>query len=88
MDNSSPMTSCTGGGDRCCVWMPLVAEMFNTFTTRSGRCSALARAAVRLGFHDAVRNMSPIQWPSRLTDLTREPGERAWSMAAQMAGFF
>jgi hypothetical protein len=35
------------------VWKYVTDEMVPTFLGASGRCTALARGAVRLGFHDA-----------------------------------
>jgi hypothetical protein len=39
--------------DTCCVWRHIALEMERQFRGQSGRCTAAARAAVRLGFHDA-----------------------------------
>jgi hypothetical protein len=39
--------------DHCCVWRHIALDMEKTFRGASGRCTAEARAAVRLGFHDA-----------------------------------
>ncbi|TDZ62061.1 Versatile peroxidase VPL1 [Colletotrichum trifolii] len=39
--------------DTCCIWKYIANDMTNTFRGKSGRCTDLARAAVRLGFHDA-----------------------------------
>jgi hypothetical protein len=39
--------------DTCCVWRHIALEMERLFRGQSGRCTAAARAAVRLGFHDA-----------------------------------
>jgi hypothetical protein len=39
--------------DPCCVWKWISYEMTAKFNGTSGRCSKFARAAVRLGFHDA-----------------------------------
>ena len=35
------------------MWKYVTDEMVPMFTGASGRCTALARGAVRLGFHDA-----------------------------------
>jgi hypothetical protein len=40
--------------DTCCVWTYIASEMTNVFKGPSGRCTALARGAIRLGFHDAA----------------------------------
>jgi hypothetical protein len=39
--------------DRCCVMKYIADEMTAKFRGPSGRCTAPARGAVRLGFHDA-----------------------------------
>jgi hypothetical protein len=39
--------------DKCCVWKWIADEMRNNMVGTAGRCTDLARAAVRLGFHDA-----------------------------------
>ena len=40
--------------DLCCVWKWISYEMTAKFNGTSGRCTKLARGAVRLGFHDAA----------------------------------
>ncbi|EFX02320.1 capsule polysaccharide synthase [Grosmannia clavigera kw1407] len=38
----------------CCVWSHIVAQMTATFRSADGRhCTALARSAIRMGYHDA-----------------------------------
>ncbi|KAF1984077.1 class II peroxidase [Aulographum hederae CBS 113979] len=39
--------------DTCCVWKYIANDMAAKFKGSSGRCNKFARAAVRLGFHDA-----------------------------------
>jgi hypothetical protein len=39
--------------DVCCVWAHISAELTNLFRGPSNRCNKYARAAIRLGFHDA-----------------------------------
>jgi manganese peroxidase len=39
--------------DQCCIWSYIVADMVGAFTD-GDKCSALARGAIRLGFHDAA----------------------------------
>ncbi|GJC95940.1 peroxidase [Colletotrichum higginsianum] len=39
--------------DTCCVWRYVADDMYQFMAGKSGRCTGLARAAVRLGFHDA-----------------------------------
>ncbi|KAJ9142391.1 Peroxidase [Pleurostoma richardsiae] len=38
--------------DTCCIWSYIASDMVPTFTD-GAQCSALARGAIRLGFHDA-----------------------------------
>ncbi|CAN8101466.1 unnamed protein product [Discula destructiva] len=40
--------------DTCCVWQYIAYDMTQKFRGESGRCTDLARGAVRLGFHDAA----------------------------------
>lgn len=37
--------------ETCCVWQYIANELEEAFREADGRCTALARAAVRLGFH-------------------------------------
>lgn len=39
--------------DTCCIWKYIADDMVPIFTGYSGRCTEMARAAVRMGFHDA-----------------------------------
>jgi hypothetical protein len=39
--------------DTCCIWSYIAADMHTKFAGGSGRCNGYARAAVRMGFHDA-----------------------------------
>jgi hypothetical protein len=39
--------------DTCCVWWYISQAMTLAFTGPTGRCNGFARAAIRLGFHDA-----------------------------------
>lgn len=39
--------------DTCCVWAYISAELVFAFKGPTGRCNKNARAAIRLGFHDA-----------------------------------
>lgn len=39
--------------DTCCVWYWIAQAMTVAFTGPTGRCNSAARAAIRLGFHDA-----------------------------------
>ncbi|OBW69766.1 MAG: Uncharacterized protein AUREO_001550 [Aureobasidium pullulans] len=39
--------------DTCCVWWWIAQAMTVAFTGPTGRCNGFARAAIRLGFHDA-----------------------------------
>ncbi|KAH8879806.1 peroxidase [Thozetella sp. PMI_491] len=40
--------------DTCCIWQYIVNDMVTAYKTASGRCNDLARASVRLGFHDCA----------------------------------
>ncbi|TDZ22882.1 Versatile peroxidase VPL1 [Colletotrichum orbiculare MAFF 240422] len=40
--------------DTCCIWKYIADDLATTFRGESGRCTDLARAAIRLGFHDAA----------------------------------
>lgn len=53
--------------DTCCVWQYIVNDMVGSFRGSSGRCTGLARRAVRLGFHDAAA------W-SKTTAQQKQPG--------------
>ncbi|KAJ4335420.1 hypothetical protein N0V95_008899 [Ascochyta clinopodiicola] len=39
--------------DTCCVWAHISLRLTSLFRGQSGRCNSYARAAIRLGFHDA-----------------------------------
>jgi len=39
--------------DTCCAWSYVAGTMSDAFRGPTGRCNKLARAAIRLGFHDA-----------------------------------
>lgn len=39
--------------DKCCVWWDVSAELTSKFKERDGTCNDNARAAIRMGFHDA-----------------------------------
>ncbi|PHH87113.1 hypothetical protein CDD83_9288 [Cordyceps sp. RAO-2017] len=51
-------TGCGRGGgdgdDPCCIWKRIADEMREAMVGSAGRCNNVARAAVRLGFHDAA----------------------------------
>ncbi|KAI8182012.1 Versatile peroxidase VPL1 [Colletotrichum sp. SAR 10_70] len=40
--------------DTCCIWKYIADDLATTFRGESGRCTDFARAAIRLGFHDAA----------------------------------
>ncbi|KAF2262238.1 heme peroxidase [Lojkania enalia] len=57
IDNSIPpgtVDSAACKADLCCLWKWITYEMTARFNGTSGRCTKLARGAVRLGFHDAA----------------------------------
>lgn len=45
--------SCKTSSDVCCVWYAISADLSRDFRGPTGRCNDMARAAIRLGFHDA-----------------------------------
>ncbi|KAI3529154.1 peroxidase [Colletotrichum filicis] len=49
----APKGSAACAADTCCIWKYIANDLQGTFRGRSGRCTGFARAAVRLGFHDA-----------------------------------
>ncbi len=53
-DYVPPLGSYACERDTCCVWWYIVDEMEKLFKGPSGRCTNAARAAIRLGFHDAA----------------------------------
>ncbi|GJN76684.1 hypothetical protein PLIIFM63780_000170 [Purpureocillium lilacinum] len=46
-------TSTECAKDKCCIWKYIADEMRDAMVGTAGRCNNFARAAVRLGFHDA-----------------------------------
>ncbi|KAF6807621.1 ligninase h2 precursor [Colletotrichum sojae] len=52
-NNLPPKGSQACAADTCCIWKYIANDMQSVFRGRSGRCTDFARAAVRLGFHDA-----------------------------------
>lgn len=42
--------------ETCCVWQYIANELEVAFREADGRCTALARAAVRLGFHVSAKH--------------------------------
>src|ERR1700755_3611271 len=40
--------------DMCCTWKYVADELTTKFKGQGGRCTAYARGAIRLGFHDAA----------------------------------
>ncbi|KAH9226719.1 class II peroxidase [Colletotrichum gloeosporioides 23] len=39
--------------DKCCIWKFIADDMVKQMVGNAGRCNSVARASVRLGFHDA-----------------------------------
>ncbi|KAH8673343.1 peroxidase [Xylariales sp. PMI_506] len=52
--NVPALKSAACAQDPCCVWKYIADDMANYYRGASGRCNGNARAAVRLGFHDAA----------------------------------
>jgi hypothetical protein len=48
-----PKGNCKKSTDPCCIWYAISADLTNDFLGRTGLCNNNARAAIRLGFHDA-----------------------------------
>ena len=46
-------TNCTGSKDPCCSWYLVSKELTTLFLGAGAQCNNNARAAIRLGFHDA-----------------------------------
>ncbi|KAF9872415.1 peroxidase [Colletotrichum karsti] len=40
--------------DKCCIWKFIADDMAKQMVGNAGRCNGVARASVRLGFHDAA----------------------------------
>ncbi|KAI8939311.1 hypothetical protein NX059_003101 [Plenodomus lindquistii] len=53
--SSKPLTCSLSllGSEKCCVWWDVSAELTSKFKESDGQCNDNARAAVRMGFHDA-----------------------------------
>jgi Peroxidase len=49
-----PLGSGQCNKDLCCSWKYVAQELTAKFTGTGGRCTAYARGAIRLGFHDAA----------------------------------
>lgn len=47
------VATCRRSSDPCCIWYEISMALTKAFTGHSGRCNDMARAAIRLGFHDA-----------------------------------
>ena len=61
--------------DTCCVWWYVAQVMTLVFKGPTGRCNAAARAAIRLGFHDAG------SWSSSLAQAGQDYGGADGSIA-------
>ncbi|TKA73139.1 hypothetical protein B0A49_07326 [Cryomyces minteri] len=51
--NGQSLGACEKSTDPCCIYYSLSKDLSSDFTGPTGRCNDLARAAIRLGFHDA-----------------------------------
>ncbi|KAK2017398.1 peroxidase [Colletotrichum eremochloae] len=51
--NLAPKGTPACAADTCCIWKYIANDLQGVFRGASGRCTDYARAAVRLGFHDA-----------------------------------
>lgn len=61
--------------DTCCVWSYVSRDLTSLFLGPSGRCNKFARAAVRLGFHDAGT------WSKPLAEAGKDRGGADGSIA-------
>jgi len=59
---------CKTSTDKCCIWYSISADLTKAFKGKTGRCNALARMAIRLGFHDAGT------WSQKLADAGQDFG--------------
>ncbi|KAK4224772.1 putative lip/Mn/Versatile peroxidase [Podospora fimiseda] len=59
--------------DPCCVWWYIVEEMEKLFRAPDGQCTNAARAAIRLGFHDAGA------WSKHTGDFGGADGSIVWA---------
>jgi len=50
---TDPVSGCKNSADPCCIWYAISEDLTNEFRGPRGRCNDKARAAIRLGFHDA-----------------------------------
>ncbi|GKT93730.1 ligninase H2 precursor [Colletotrichum tofieldiae] len=51
--NLAAKGSAACAADTCCIWKYIANDLQVVFKGKSGRCTDFARAAIRLGFHDA-----------------------------------
>lgn len=47
------IADCKKSTDTCCIWYAVSKDLTAAFKGPTGRCNDMARAAIRLGFHDA-----------------------------------
>jgi len=59
---------CKTSTDTCCIWYSISADLTKAFKGKTGRCNAVARMAIRLGFHDAGT------WSQKLADAGQDFG--------------
>jgi hypothetical protein len=52
-DGQNPVSFCKQSTDTCCIWHTISKALTEEFTEFDGTCNDAARAAIRLGFHDA-----------------------------------
>lgn len=67
--------SCKKSTDPCCIWYFISEELTDDFRGHTGRCNDRARAAIRLGFHDAGT------WSQKLADAGQDFGGADGSIA-------
>jgi hypothetical protein len=54
------LAACKSSTDPCCVWYFISQDLTKEFKGHTGRCNDKARAAIRLGFHDAGTWSQPL----------------------------
>lgn len=68
-------SDCKTSTDPCCIWYFISRDLTDDFLGHTGRCNDKARAAIRLGFHDAGT------WSQKLADAGQDFGGADGSIA-------
>lgn len=94
--NVPPRDTPQCAADTCCIWNYISADMASKFRGPSGRCTDLARQAVRIGFHDAAgwsKATGPLGGADgsivlAAEEMTRLPNRGLEDIVAQMKDWF